>query len=137
MKHERLEIPIDEFASPILSFATEDMTIEEMTTLMEDNRFRHLPVLKEEKPVGIISAREIKLLKNLDKHFDLRASDIMTEYPYCVPQKTSIEVVAYEMSNKKIGSALVVDDAGKVVSIFTSIDGLNALVEIVRGDIEK
>ena len=135
MKKSTLDLPVDEFASPIIVFATQEMNLEEMLALMEEKGFRHLPVLRDKKAVGIISAREIKLLKGLNQHFDLKASDVMEEDPFCVPSGTSIGDVAFEMSSRKIGSTLILDSEGNVDSIFTSIDGLNALVEIVRGDL--
>lgn len=130
------EICIEEFSSPITSFATVDMTISQMIAEMDKNGFRHLPVVSNKKPIGVISAREIKLLKTIDTHFDLTAKDIMVTEPYTVRVGSSIEEVAFNMSKDKIGSALVVNGEGEIDSIFTSIDALNALVEIVRGDVE-
>lgn len=43
---------------------------------------------------------------------------------------------AYEMSLNKIGSMVVVDDHGEVFGIFTTTDALNALIEIVRGEVD-
>jgi acetoin utilization protein AcuB len=136
MKKPIAEIYIEEFSSPITSFATIDMTISEMIHEMDQNGFRHLPVVSNKKPVGVISAREIKLLKTIDTHFDLTAKDIMVSDPYTVRLGSSIEEVAFNMSKEKIGSALIVNSDGEIDSIFTSIDALNALVEIVRGDVE-
>ncbi len=136
MKNQRIDIPVEEYASPIISFANEGMEVPEMLERMENNGFRHLPVLVEGKPVGMISSRDLLLIKELNRHFDLKARDIMVTDPYCVPAGTSLEDVAFEMSERKIGSVIVVDEMGKADSIFTSVDGLNALVEIVRGDIE-
>lgn len=129
-----LEIAINEFSSPIIAFATLNMSIKEMMMLMDKHGFRHLPVVENDKPVGIISARDLRLLKMINTDLHLKAKDLMVENPYCVPVGTSMETAAYEMSNMKIGSALVVDEEGKLDSIFTSVDGLNALVEILRGD---
>ncbi|MBT4790992.1 MAG: CBS domain-containing protein, partial [Halobacteriovoraceae bacterium] len=119
MKNEHLEIAVDEFGSPIISFATTDMSLEQMIDMMQDKGFRHLPVLERRKPIGMISCRDLLLLKGLNQHFDLKASDVMVENPYCVPSGTSIGDVAFEMSQQKIGSAIIVDDKGCADSIFT------------------
>jgi len=137
MKNQRLDIPVEEYASPILSFATENMQIDEMFELMKENGFRHLPVLIDKKPVGMISSRDLALVKELNRHFDLTAGDIMASDPFCVPFGTSLEDVAFQMSVRKIGSAIIVDKDGSADSIFTSVDGLNALVEIVRGEVDQ
>lgn len=132
-----LEIPINEFSSPIIASASLNMSVKEMIMVMEKNGFRHLPVVENERPVGIVSARDLKLLRIINKDLQVKARDIMVENPFCVPIGTSMEEAALEMSRRKIGSALVVDDEGKLDSIFTSIDGLNALVEVLRGDFEE
>lgn len=134
MNTKKLDIAIDEYSSPIQAFATANMSLEEMNSIMHEKGFRHLPVLEEKKPVGMISIRDIILLKNLNTHFDLTAKDIMSPDPYCVPRGSMIEDVAFHMSEKKIGSAIILDDNGCAESIFTSVDGLNALVEIARGE---
>jgi CBS domain-containing protein len=64
----------------------------------------------------------------------VRAEDFMTAAPYCVPAGTPLEEVAFEMSAHKFGSVLVTDEDGNVSGIFTSIDALNALVEVLRGE---
>ena len=134
MKENPIDVAVDEYASPIDAHANIDMTLEEMIGIMQVKGFRHLPVLDNKKPVGMISIRDLNLLKSLNTHFDLKAGDIMSGEPYCVPRGSSIGDVAFHMSERKIGSAIVVDENGCADSIFTSIDGLNALVEIVRGD---
>ncbi len=131
----KLEIPVEEFSSPIQAFATPEMGVEEMFDLIKEKGFRHLPVLKNKKPIGIISIRDLEFIKNLNRHFDLKAEDIMTNEPYCIPLGSTLEEVAFHMSEKKIGSAIVLNDDGEADSIFTSIDGLNALVEISRGEL--
>ncbi|MDP7320609.1 MAG: CBS domain-containing protein [Bacteriovoracaceae bacterium] len=132
---KKLEIVVDEYATPIMAYAAPDMDIPSMNDLLEKEGFRHLPVLDDGKPIGMISMRDLLLIKSLNVHFDLKAKDIMTPDPYCVRKGASLEEVAFHMSEAKIGSALIVDDQGKADSIFTSVDGLNALVEITRGEI--
>lgn len=129
-----LEIPINEFSSPIIAQANLDMSVKEMIMLMDRHGFRHLPVVDNKKPVGIISARDLKVLRLVNKDLQMKAKEIMIEDPFCVISGAPMEAVAFDMSERKIGSALVVNDAGELDSIFTSVDGLNALVEVLRGD---
>ena len=56
--------------------------------------------------------------------------------PYTAQTGSMLEEVAFEMSDRKIGSALIVNNFGELEGIFTSVDGLNALIEIIRGDVE-
>lgn len=49
-----------------------------------------------------------------------------------VRASTTLDEVAYLMSEKKVGSVIVNDDEGAFVGFFTTTDALNALIEIVR-----
>ena len=58
----------------------------------------------------------------------------MKKDPYCASPHARISEVAMEMSSNKYGSAIILDNEGGI-GIFTSIDALNALIEIVRGEV--
>ena len=133
-----IEITIDEFTSPTPISVNTNETLENILILMTNKGIRHLPVLSDNKPVGIISERDINMIKQIYQHNtgDLTAKDIMTEDPFCVHTGSQLEDVALEMSKRKIGSALVLNDKNQLDGIFTSTDGLNALIEIIRGDLQ-
>ncbi|MDA8792112.1 CBS domain-containing protein [Bacteriovoracaceae bacterium] len=133
----QMNISIDEYTSPINGVVRGETSFTQIYELMVQERIRHVPVVKDNRPVGIISDRDVKLIKGFEKGLDLKASDIMVEDPYCVQIGTSLDEVAFEMSRRKIGSALVVNDIGELEGIFTSTDGLNALIEILRGQAEE
>lgn len=137
MMNNLFDIPVDEFASPIKGHANRNTKFGDLEEMMENNGFRHLPVLEDKVPVGMISKRDLALLKNNALAEDLVAEDLMVKDPYCIRQGASIEEAAFEMSSRKIGSAIVLNAKGEADSIFTSIDGLNALIEVVRGDYNK
>lgn len=130
-----LNIEVDEFSTPINVSAEPKMLITEVFNLMQNSNVRHLPVLSSGHPIGMISERDLSLLDIVNKGSNLHAEDIMTRDPYCVQAGTPLEAVAFEMSKRKIGSAIVIDSNEKADSIFTSVDGLNALIEIIRGDL--
>jgi acetoin utilization protein AcuB len=134
MAKKELNILIDEYTSPIAATANVNDSIEDIKKLMKETGFRHIPVIRDGNPIGIISDRDVSLVTSLESFSHLKAMHIMKPDPYCVRLGTSIDAVAFEMSQKKIGSALVLDENGKLDGIFTSIDGLNALIEIVRGE---
>ena len=132
-----LSLSIDEFTSPIDVVASPQMRITEIGKQMKEHEVRHVPVVINNIPVGIISDRDLKLAFYFNSDHELRAEDIMIPDPYCITSNTSIEEVAYAMSTRKIGSALIVNNLGELEGIFTSTDGLNALIEIVRGDFDN
>lgn len=129
-----LNVPVGEYSSLVSLSAEEDTPVSKIVEMMEDMGIRHIPILKDKKPVGIISARDLQSAHASGE--DPPAADIMVRHPFCVHNETDIGEVAFEMSSRKIGSALVLDENERLDGIFTTVDALNALVEIVRGDME-
>lgn len=130
----QLKIPVDEYTTPSPLTVSIGAGMAELIDIMKNNDIRHIPVVDEDRPVGIISDRDVKMMMNVAGSDVLRARDLMHENPYTVESGTSLEEVVLEMSKHKIGSAIVNND-GHIVGIFTSTDALNALVEVLRGDI--
>lgn len=130
-----MNVPVDEFTTPDPVTAHEDMTMDELSELMERHDIRHLPVLRGDDVVGLISERDVRLVSGLTaaEKLQVRASDIMATEPLMVDAATPLEDVAKQMSSQRTGSAIVTDEDGRLVGIFTATDALNALVEIARG----
>ena len=128
-------VPVEEFTSPDPITATEDMTIEGLQDLMERHDIRHLPVVRGDNVVGMISDRDVRLVSGFPaaEKRQVRAADIMATDPVTVICTTSLDDVAYVMSEKKVGSVIVNDEDGVFIGIFTATDALKALIEIVRG----
>jgi CBS domain-containing protein len=90
----------------------------------------HLPVRVGGRPVGVLAQRDLELAVAGASHHDLRetqVAEVMTPEPYCVASSTPLADVAGHMADAKIGSALVVDERGELVGIFTVTDGMKAL----------
>ncbi|MFA7096089.1 MAG: CBS domain-containing protein [Gammaproteobacteria bacterium] len=129
-----ITVPVEEFTTPDPITANEDMTIDDLRRLMETHGIRHLPVVRGDTVVGVISDRDVRLVLGLSaaEKFQVRAADIMATDPLAVSASTPLDEVAYLMSEKKVGSVLVNDEDGRLLGIFTATDALNALIEIVR-----
>jgi acetoin utilization protein AcuB len=128
-------VPVDEFTTPDPITANEDMTIDDLRNLMEKHGIRHLPVVRGDRVVGVISDRNVRIVSSLPiaEKDQVRAADIMAADPLTVIATMPLDEVAYAMSEKKVGSVIVNDEDGRFLGIFTASDALNALVEIVRG----
>lgn len=130
----KLNLPVEEFTTPDPVTAKEDTSIEELSKMMKEHGVRHLPIVKGERVVGIISDRDLRVASCLNSREKMlvQASDIMANDPVTVDSQTSLDEVAFEMSQKKIGSVIVNEDGDKFLGIFTATDALNALIEIAR-----
>lgn len=105
-----------------------DEPLHQAHRLMRARRVRHLPVLKGDELVGVVSERDLYLLETL-RGIDMAkepVSEAMTDQPYAVSPESKLKDVVHEMLRKKYGSAIVVHDH-KVVGIFTRSDALKAL----------
>lgn len=101
--------------------------------IMLDNKIRHLPVLNGGRLVGIISERDIVFIQNF-KGVDLELEKVegaMTEGPCTVETSAHLDEVCDMMASEKIGSVLVQDNK-KLVGIFTWIDALRAMSELMH-----
>lgn len=125
-------IPIDEFTSPIEVMFTEDTPLLEIEKFFAKGGYRHAPIVKDKKPIGLVSQRDLYRSYATNKEGTKIASDVMVEDPLCVQLGSGLDIAAFKMSEKKVGSVLVVNDEGELDGIFTSIDGFNALIEILR-----
>jgi acetoin utilization protein AcuB len=134
-----INVTVEEFTTPEPITATEDMLIEDLQRLMSEHGIRHLPVVRDETVVGVISDRDLRLVAGLSyaERFQVTAGDLMAPEPLIVQATARLDEAAYAMSQRKVSSAIVVDGDGKLVGIFTATDALNALIEIVRGDDES
>jgi len=99
--------------------------------LMNKSHVRHLPVLHGGKLVGVISERELDVIGALPGSKQLSVEDAMVPDVYVTSEDTDLATVVSDMARLKLGSAIVVkgDD---VVGVFTAVDGLRALADLLR-----
>jgi|SRR5690554_4389055 len=130
----QVRVPVEEFTTPDPIIAETGTSIDEVWRLMDRHGVRHLPVVRDDEVVGVVSDRDVRVVLGLSaaEKLQVQAADVMSTDLVTVTNDTPLDEVAYLMSNKKVGSVLVKDQAGDLVGIFTITDALNALIEIVR-----
>lgn len=124
------DLKVEEFTSPyVISISSQDH-LDTALNLMQENGIRHLPVIDDSDVLGVISERDV--LTHVGKVWNKvpHVGDIMNADILSVNVHDNLGDVAFQLSSQKKGSALVLDDEGKVYGIFTTTDALNALVEI-------
>ena len=110
-----------------------DLSLIQAKKMFADLHIRHLPVLQNGKIVGLLSDRDVALMLSFQgvNPESTTVQDAMTEKPYLTNPDASLDAVALEMAEKRYGSAIVVDNH-KVVGIFTAVDGLRALSDLLH-----
>jgi acetoin utilization protein AcuB len=111
-----------------------DATMSQAHELMRAHRIRHLPVLEGGKLVGIVSDRDLHLIETLpDSDPDeITVEEAMTEEVYEVNLDHPVDAVAEQMAARKYGCAVVVNRRGGVEGIFTTIDAMQILADVLR-----
>ena len=100
--------------------------------LMREHRIRHLPVLDGGQLVGLVSQRDLHLIEALSdvKPDDVPVEEAMSQAPFTVPPDALLEDVVREMAEKKYGSAVVMEK-GNAVGVFTTVDALRVLANLL------
>jgi acetoin utilization protein AcuB len=118
--------------------------LSEARQLMQENKFRHLPVVDDNnKLVGIITDRDMRdaqpssLLSEdeyqriLDKVMQNPVEAVMTRDPLTVSIYFTLQDTLLVMGQKKVGALPVVDEDGYLKGILSTRDLLNSFVNIM------
>jgi acetoin utilization protein AcuB len=132
----KLNVPVEAFTTPDPVMVPDTASIDDMLELMEQHGVRHLPIVRGGGVVGVVSDRDLRVARGLsaERRNQVMASDIMATDPISVLADTPLDEVAFDMSERKIGSVLVYEEGGEYLGIFTVTDALNALIEVARGE---
>ncbi|HEY9157133.1 CBS domain-containing protein [Candidatus Binatus sp.] len=115
-------------SSPIV--INPDDTLANAKAVMDDGRFRRLPVVEDGRLVGILTERDIREHRGYLGSTRVNAA-MRTELITVAPHST-VEDAARLMLKHKIGGLPIVAD-GKLVGIVTTSDLLRAFLLVVAG----
>ena len=102
----------------------------EALTYMKECNIRHLPVLKNGRLIGIVSERDLVTEASKSQTLD----ETMIPRPYVVNEKENLANVVSVMAEMKYGCAMVLNDLGYLVGIFTTVDALKLLEKFLSPD---
>lgn len=115
---------------------TENDSIEDLYNIMLKNRINHLPVVEEDRLIGIITKSDIRqALTSLQ--FDKTKSkvkDFMVREVTTVNEYDTLEDALVIIFQKKVGSLPVVQNNNKLVGIITRHDIMNAFIKVIGLD---
>jgi acetoin utilization protein AcuB len=123
---------IDKYMTPGPYSIGQEQPLAQAHQLMRAHHIRHLPVLHGGKLVGVVSDRDLHLIESL-RDVDpsqVTVQEAMSPIVYTVTPKASLEEVVREMAQHKYGCALV-EDNGKVVGVFTTVDAMRAFADLL------
>ncbi len=121
--------------------ATMDDTLGGIRKVLELNRCHHIPIIEDNRLVGIVSDRDV--LKDLSPDADMASADnhalnslkkkahqIMTRKVITISPEDSIEEAADIMLGKGFSCLPILERSGAVVGIVTKTDVLKSMLEM-------
>ena len=104
--------------------------------IMSDNNIRHLPVVEDDRPISILSERDINLaisvMRDPDAVGELKVEEVSAPNLYQVEKGTPLSEVVTYMAENLIGS-VVITNHGKLDGIFTATDACKYLAICLQG----
>jgi len=108
---------------------TRQNTLARAKELMDAGRFRRVPVIDNDKLVGIITERDLR--QHWDYLDSTKVDAAMTPDPVTITPRVTAEDVARLLLQHKIGGLPVVEN-GKLVGIVSTSDLLRAFLNVVQ-----
>ncbi len=128
-KPSREAIPtVGEFMTPEPLCLDRNDPLHKAWALMRERKLRHVVVISDERVEGILSERDLMCVERAENlaRSTVKLHEALMPVVYCTGPEMPLAVVAAEMAERRVGSAVIVDH-GKVAGIFTTTDALRAL----------
>ena len=126
--------PISRYMSTQPWTIRNDATMAQAHALMREHKIRHLPVLSARHLVGIVTERDLHLIETLPggDPDEVAVEEAMTVDVYVVAPDDPVDAIVETMADHKYGSAVVRAKDGTIAGIFTTIDALQVLADVLR-----
>jgi len=122
---------------------TPEQTLRDAINLLRSKRIRHLPVVDEQRLVGIVTDRDVKraapsVLAGWERdRYDemlltIKVAQLMTREPITVPCQSALKDAVGIFIERKVGALPVVDN-GHLVGILTEMDILRVAYDLLPG----
>lgn len=105
------------------------ISLDDVIAKMALHNIRHMPVIDNGNLVGVITERDAKLSQLVCKSsgYCPTVGDVCHKDPFTVHKTEKLASVALKMAEQKTDYALIEDDQGFFVGIFTSTDACKTL----------
>jgi CBS domain-containing protein/anti-sigma regulatory factor (Ser/Thr protein kinase) len=129
-------LPIENFMKKNIISVTPETSIKQIKGLLRINRISGLPVLDEDRLVGVVSMEDlINAIEAGQAHAPVR--QIMTTQLITVLETASIIEAIKKFYQSGVGRLLVVNEQGKLTGILTANDITKGLLETVSQSIQE
>ena len=111
-----------------------DADLADAVDLMEQHNIRHLPVMDGDTLTGVVTDRDLAMIESLlpEEWESICVAEAMTPEPYTVQPDAALWEVAKHMAREKFGCAVITDEQGAVVGLFTTSDALRVLADLAE-----
>lgn len=126
------DIKVMDRATAPVACITPDTVFREALTVMMDKGCRRLPVVQDDRLVGIVTERDLH--KAVVRFVDapVEVGELMTTSVVTTGPEDSLREAARTMMERRIGSLPVVDADGRVVGIVTETDIFRTFVSLLE-----
>ncbi len=122
---------VKKFMSSKLVTVSEEASIAEAVNLLKKHSIRHLPVVKGEEVVGLVTETELRGAIFPAMIEDLTVKDVMISQPVTVDPEAPLEEAARLIYHNKVTALPVVDKTGELRGIISMVDMLLALIDLM------
>jgi acetoin utilization protein AcuB len=115
--------------------------VREAFFIMKENHIRHLPVVEDNRLLGIVSDRELRRPGWVDESRDithvyylkdsLTVGDVMIKDVHVIHTYDTLRKAVRLLLDNRVGAAPVLDKTGAVVGMLSAVDLLKALYDMV------
>ncbi len=120
-----MNAPVSTIMTKELLTIAPDETMDKVLKIFKENRIHHLPVVKDDKIVGLITTSDLLWLNRSFDHYDeLLVSDVMSKNLARLDADAKIGTAAQIFLKNWFHALPVVDHAGNLVGMVTSFDVL-------------
>jgi len=126
-------MPVENLAVDVVTAST-DASVKDLARTMLDEELGDLVIAEDDKPVGIVTDRDIALaVARYDDLSELTAEDIMTPDPVTIHEDATAVDLPATMADGRVRRIPVVDDDGRLVGIATLDDVVATAGEMLDG----
>jgi CBS domain-containing protein len=127
----RLHEPVCEHMATEISTLAPSSTLGEAMKLEQDRGVRHLPVVDDDRLVGIVSDRDLRKAIGRGRQSSTPISEVMSPAPLALDPEEPLSRAASCLLEGRISALPVVDD-GRLVGILTLVDLLDHCISNLR-----